>query len=81
MDYILPNKQSFTMASSNIVWWSIILIPPSFWIFQLLNVSVILYVVGAVASAAFSKILEALQERYKKETSPLIIEMGIKYQS
>jgi len=44
--------------------------------------SLCLFVLKHLSSGIpFSKILEALQERYKKETSPLIIEMGIKYQS
>ena len=51
-----PNKHSFTMTSSDVLWWSIILVPPSFWIFQYLNVSIVLYVVGALASAVFGSL-------------------------
>ena len=45
-----------TRASYDILWWAIILVPPIFWIFQILNVSVILYLVGAIASAVFGSL-------------------------
>ena len=56
MDDVPTNKQLFTMTSTDVFWWSIILVPPSFWIFQYLNVSIVLYVVGAIASIAFGSL-------------------------
>ena len=56
MDYLYPFNNLLGMKSSDVLWWSIILVPPLVWIFQSLNVSVLLYILGAIASAAFGSL-------------------------
>ena len=56
MDYHRLFNKPPGMKSSDVLWWSIILVPPLVWIFQSLNVSVLLYIIGAIASAAFGSL-------------------------
>ena len=56
MDYLPRATHLFRTPSSDVLWWSVLLVPPLFLIFHTLNISILLYLVGLVASAAFGSL-------------------------
>ena len=56
MDSIPLGKYWFSMNSSDVLWWLFIIAPPLLLVFHALNISIVLYIIGLIASAAFGSL-------------------------